>query len=129
MPINFSFGIPDRDYRYPSMSIEGKLRGHFEQNELEQRRDTREPPSLRTTGREGLACPSQVPSNGEGLDAGRGKGVPASPLSCLEVWGLGLEFPPHQEISPFLEEITGASGKGTGDIRLNITSSDKKALA
>ena len=55
--------------------------------------------------------------------------MPASPLSCLEVWGLGLEFPPHQEISPFLGEITGAGGKGTGDIRLNITSSDKKALA
>lgn len=70
----------------------GKLRGHFEQKELEQRRDTREPPFLRTTGREGLACPSQVPSNGEGLDAGWGKGVPASPLSCLEVWDLDWNF-------------------------------------
>ena len=107
----------------------GKLRGHFKQKELEQGRDMREPSSLRTTGREGLACPSQVPSKGEGLDAGRGRDMPASPLSHLEVWGLGLEFPPHQEISPFLGEITGAGGKGTGDIRLNITSSDKKALA
>ena len=62
------------------------------------------------------------------MQAGGGD-VPASPLSRLEVWGLGLEFLPHQEISPFLGEITGAGGKGTGDIRLNITSSDKKALA
>lgn len=29
--------------------------------------------------------------------------LPASPSSGLDVWGLGLEFPPHQEITPSWE--------------------------
>lgn len=55
--------------------------------------------------------------------------LPAIPSSGLDVCELGLEFPPPPGNSPFLGEMAGAVGNGFGDISLDITSSDKKALA
>lgn len=46
-----------------------------------------------------------------------------------ECLGVGLELPPHQEIAPSWERSQELVGYGFGDIRLYITSSDKKALA
>lgn len=48
---------------------------------------------------------------------GGGGAPPASPLSGPDVRGLGLEFPPHQEIVPSWGRLQELVGNGFEDIK------------